>query len=114
MCNLVVMMNLIIAFRIYCLTDTDPLKIHPLSHLTRIGECIDIACDSAYVPKWTLFDNSTFPRNVQVHKNKLTIKYARLFNKGPYECEGYNENDELFYAEATLIIKRKFIKSATC
>ena len=82
----------------------DPDKIKPAIVLAEIGRNVTLTCNSTHLISWLLNDGK-LPNNIRIINEELHIHRVRRDNRGYYECNGIDENNEEFLAMSKLQIK---------
>ena len=82
----------------------DQEKINPAIVVVEIGKNITLTCNSTHLIGWLLNDGY-LPNNIRIINQELHIHRVRLENRGYYECNGIDENNEEFMAMSHFQIK---------
>lgn len=92
---------------IYYIT-IDQIKIHPPVQIAKEGMNPIFFCDSNNVLNWT-FSGGEFPHNAERRQRGkvLFISNTTLQNEGAYDCQGYDEDDQLFFSQGILKVQSK-------
>jgi len=96
---------LIISIIYFCL---DNSRINNSYVVINMGDSRQLTCNSVAQTTWKYNNSEILPSNVETKKNELYIYNAHLDNVGMYECSGYNEQNELFLAEYSVIVRGWF------
>ena len=83
----------------------DQEKINPAIVLTETGRNVILTCNTTHLISWFLNDGRYLPNNIRIINGEVHIYRVRLENRGYYECNGIDENNEEFFATSKLQIK---------